>query len=115
MSRPGGPGRRPCPWARRAVDFGLRLGVADKVKTVGIIVEAVARAEEHAVVTVRERDDAAAAEPADAIERGAGRVLETARRADVGEVDAVLRRGDADGDDIIVRLSHLAGDDIGKR
>jgi hypothetical protein len=95
---------------RRAVDFVDRLGIAEEVEAIGIIVEAVARAEEQAVMAVREANDAAAAKPAASIEGDAGRVLEAARGADIVEIDAVGRRGDTDGDDIGVRFSRLAND-----
>jgi len=51
-------------------------------------------------MAVRQRDQAAAAEPADAVKGSAGRVLQAACGADIGKIDAVRRRGDTDRDDV---------------
>src|SRR5262249_7146908 len=105
----------PAQEARGISDVGCRLGIADEVEAVGIVVEAVTRAEEQPVLATRERDDAAATDPANLVERRRMGVLEAVCGTDIGEVDPVRRGGDADSDDVAVRASRLARVVIGER
>src|SRR5579872_1877458 len=74
-----------------------------------------AGAEEHAVTAVREAQDAAAAEPANAVQSDGGRVFKTGCRADILEVDPVRCRRDADRNHVVVRLAGLLVDERGQR
>jgi hypothetical protein len=99
----------------RRLDDVHGLGIADVVEPVGVVVEAVAGPEEHAVAPVRERDDDAAAEITGSAQ-GSGRCVEQAGcRADIVEGDTVRRGGDADGGDIMVRAARFVVDEICQR